>query len=72
MRCNVSHFRIFGCIAYAHVPKQLRKNIDDGSEKCIFLGYGEETKHYKLYNPITKRLSSVEMCCSRRKIHGME
>ena len=56
MSCSVSHFRIFGCIAYAHVPKQLSKNLDDMSEKCIFLGYGEESKAYKLYNPMTQKV----------------
>lgn len=56
MSCNVSHFRIFGCIAYAHVPKQLRKKLDDRSDKCIFLGYDEESKAYKLYKPITKKV----------------
>ena len=54
MSCNVSHFRFFGCTAYAHVPKQLRKNLDDGSEKYVFLVYGEDT--YKLSNPMTKKV----------------
>ena len=25
----VSHFRVFGCIAYAHVPKETRSKLDD-------------------------------------------
>ena len=56
MSCSVSHFIIFGCNAYAHVPKQLRNNIDDKSEKSVCLGYGEESKAYKLYNPISKKV----------------
>ena len=38
---NVSHLRTFGCIAYAHIPSELRKKLDDISEKCIFTGYNE-------------------------------
>jgi len=34
--CHISHLRIFGCVYYAHVPKQIRKNLDDISE-CIFV-----------------------------------
>jgi transposase InsO family protein len=37
MSCNVAQFRVFGCVAYAHVPKELRRKLDEKSEKCIFL-----------------------------------
>lgn len=53
---DVEHFRIFGSIAYAHVPDQRRKKLDDKGEKCIFLGVSEPTKAYKLYNPTTKKI----------------
>lgn len=53
---DVSHMRIFGCVAYAHVPNNLRKKLDDKSKKCIFLGYGEQSKAYLLYNPITRKV----------------
>jgi len=53
--CNVSCFRIFGCVAYAHVPKEMRRKLDDRSEKCIFVGYSEESRAYRLYNPISKK-----------------
>ena len=52
----VSHFRVFGCIAYAHVPKETRSKLDDKSEKCIFIGYDEQSKAYKLFNPITRKV----------------
>ena len=53
---TVNHFRIFGCIAYAHVPDEKRKKLDDKSEKCIFLGVSEASKAYKLLNPLTKKI----------------
>ncbi|KAH9310278.1 hypothetical protein KI387_044223 [Taxus chinensis] len=51
---SVSHLRIFGCVAYAHIPNERRKKLDDKGERCIFVGYSEQSKAYKLYNPITK------------------
>ena len=52
---NVSHLRVSGCIAYAHVPTENRKKLDNKGERCIFVGYSEQSKADKLYNPITKR-----------------
>ena len=51
---SIRHFKIFGCIAYVHVPDQLRKKLDDKSEKCNFIGYNTDSKPYKLYNPENK------------------
>ena len=53
---TVDHFRIFGCIAFAHVPDEKRKKLDDKGEKCVFLGIIEESKAYKFINPITKKI----------------
>ncbi|XP_072061988.1 uncharacterized protein [Arachis hypogaea] len=53
---SIHHFRVFGCIAYAHVPDQLRKKLDDKGEKCIFIGYSTDSKAYKLYNLETKKV----------------
>ncbi|XLT27854.1 hypothetical protein HN873_059146, partial [Arachis hypogaea] len=55
-RPSIHHFRVFGCIAYAHVPDQLRKKLDNKGEKCIFIGYSTDSKAYKLYNPETKKV----------------
>ncbi|KAL4387294.1 hypothetical protein GQ457_09G013590 [Hibiscus cannabinus] len=49
-------FKIFGCIAYAHVPDSKRGKLYDKGEKCIFLGVCEQSKVYKLYNAITKKI----------------
>ncbi|PNX68425.1 cysteine-rich receptor-like protein kinase 25-like protein, partial [Trifolium pratense] len=53
---TVKHFKVFGCIAYTHVPDAQRKKLDDKSIKCIFLGISEESKAYRLYHPPTKRI----------------
>ncbi|KAF8409311.1 hypothetical protein HHK36_005385 [Tetracentron sinense] len=55
-KSSVSHLKIFGCIAYAQVPEAKRKKLDDRGEKCIFIGYSEESKAYKLYNPLTNKV----------------
>lgn len=52
----VSHFRIFGSIAYSHIPDEKRGKLYDKSEKCIMVGYSENSEAYCLYNPITKKL----------------
>lgn len=56
MSCNVAHFRVFGCVAYAHVPKELRRKLDDRSEKFIFLGNNDHSRAYKLYNLVTNKV----------------
>ncbi|GKV20688.1 hypothetical protein SLEP1_g30775 [Rubroshorea leprosula] len=55
-RPAVDYFRIFGCIAYAHVPDQKRSKLDDKGEKCIFLGVSDRSKTYRIYNPLTKKV----------------
>ena len=53
---SVTHLRVFGCVAYAKIPDARRTKLDDKSEKCIFVGYGDRRMGYKLYNPITKKV----------------
>lgn len=53
---SVSHLRIFGCVAFTHIPDKLKKKLDKKSERCIFTGYSEQQEAYKLYNPVTKKV----------------
>jgi hypothetical protein len=52
----VHYFRVFGCIAHVHIPDKQRSKLDDKSEKCIILGVSEESKAYRLYNPVSKKV----------------
>ena len=53
---KVSHLRVFGCKAFAHIPKDERRKLDAKSIKCIFIGYCDNQKAYKLFDPSTHRL----------------
>ncbi|KAG7598707.1 Zinc finger CCHC-type superfamily [Arabidopsis suecica] len=52
----VEYFRVFGCIGHVHIPDQRRRKLDDKSKKCVFLGVSEESKAWRLYDPITKTI----------------
>ncbi|GJZ58551.1 retrovirus-related pol polyprotein from transposon TNT 1-94 [Tanacetum coccineum] len=56
MKLTVSHLRVFGSIAYVHVPSQKRSKLDDRSEKHVFVCYDKHSKGYKLYNPVTRKV----------------
>jgi hypothetical protein len=53
---DVAHLTFFGCVAYAHVPDEMRRKMDNKGQKCIFVGYSEETKGYKLYDPVARKV----------------
>jgi len=44
----ILHMHVFGCIAYAMVPDEKRCKLDAKGTKCLFLGYCESTKAYRL------------------------
>jgi hypothetical protein len=60
MKPDLRHLRVFGSVAYVHIPKEKRKKLDAKAEKCILVGYSDEQKGYKCYNPQTK-----QACVSR-------
>jgi hypothetical protein len=55
LKHSVVHLKVFGCVSYAHVPDELRKKLDNKGQKIIFVGYSEDTKGYKLYDPIARK-----------------
>ncbi len=55
-RPNVSHFKIFGCSAFVHIPQVSRTKLDPKSERCVFVGYCEAQKAYRFWNPLTRKI----------------
>ena len=53
---EVTHFRIFGSRALARIPSEKRKALDPQSTACIFVGYFDDVKGYKLIDPSTNQL----------------
>nr|GEU81061.1 retrovirus-related Pol polyprotein from transposon TNT 1-94 [Tanacetum cinerariifolium] len=56
MKHTVSLLRIFRSIAYVHILSQRRSKLDDRSKKHVFVGYDKQSKGYKLYNPVTRKV----------------
>jgi hypothetical protein len=53
---SLEHLRVFGFDSYVHVPKENRSMMDKKDEKCIFNGYKDVVKGYKLWNLETKKI----------------
>jgi len=48
----VKNFCVFGCLAFVHILDSQRKKLDDKSRKCVYLWVSQESKAYKLLDPI--------------------
>ena len=48
---NYFFFEYFGVLHIPIYQRSIKKKFDNKSEKCIFIGYSDVTKVYKLYNP---------------------
>ncbi|KAJ0169549.1 hypothetical protein K1T71_014734 [Dendrolimus kikuchii] len=55
-KSDVSHIRLFGSKVMVHIPKIKRTKWDKKAGKYILVGYSENIKGYRLYNPETKKV----------------
>ena len=53
---DLANLKVFGCVAYAHVPKQFRTKFDDKAVKLRFVGYSKGTEGYRLIDESTRRI----------------
>jgi transposase InsO family protein len=53
---DLSHIRIFGCKAFAYIPKEKRTKFDDHAIETILVGYSEQTKGYRLLLTKTNKI----------------
>lgn len=54
---DVTHVRVFGCVAYMKLPSVHTTKLDDRSKKMVHLGNEPGTKAYRLLDPMTGKIS---------------
>eukprot|EP00112_Aurelia_sp_Birch-Aquarium-sp1_P025251 Seg831.4 transcript_id=Seg831.4/GoldUCD/mRNA.D3Y31 product="Retrovirus-related Pol polyprotein from transposon TNT 1-94" pseudo=true protein_id=Seg831.4/GoldUCD/D3Y31 len=70
---DVSHLKVFGCLAFAHIPKQQRKKFEEKSRKAVFVGYPDGTKGYKLYDVKSRRfIRSRDVIFAAKEFHDFD
>jgi hypothetical protein len=63
LKPEVTHFHIFGLRAWERIPSEKRKELDPQSIECIFVGYPDDLKGYRLIDISSDQLiigSSVQ------------
>jgi hypothetical protein len=51
---DLSKIKLFGCVAYCHVDKEVRKKLDDRSSKMVMIGYANNG--YRLWDPMREKV----------------
>ena len=70
---DVSNLQAFGCTAYAHIPANKQKKLQAKSSKCIFMGYLDGRKGFKLHNSEMKAfIKSHDMIFDEMKLHSFD
>ena len=55
-RPNVNYFKVFGCIAYAHIKDDKRRKLVAKVEKMRFVRYSLKSKGYRLYDESKRKV----------------
>lgn len=53
---DLSMLKVFGCKAMAHIPKVQRSKLAPKAVECIFVGYSEQSKAYRLYDKKARKV----------------
>lgn len=65
-KTDPSHLKVFGCVAYTHVPDSQRQKLDSKAVKLRFVGYSIQSKGRLIDE--RQRCTHVEMLCLPNKI----
>ena len=52
---TIQHFRVFGSPCFALIPTQHCNKLGARSRKCLFLGYSNTSRAYRLYDEENKK-----------------
>ncbi|POM67185.1 Integrase catalytic core protein [Phytophthora palmivora] len=50
MKPRLAHLRVFGSLGYGHIDDVKRTKLESKSFRCMFLGYAENAKGYRVYD----------------------
>lgn len=53
---RLDHLRVFGSEVFIHIPKEKRQKLDSKAAKCVFVGYDNNSKGYRVWNPKTGKI----------------
>ncbi|PKI56465.1 hypothetical protein CRG98_023103 [Punica granatum] len=53
---SVSNLKVFGCICYTYIPSVKRDKLDQKGEVGVFIGYSEQLRAYRVYQPSNGRV----------------
>jgi hypothetical protein len=56
---SVAYYRIFGCTAYRFVQEAELTKLDPKSKKCIFVGYSQTSRAYRIWDPSTDKVKET-------------
>lgn len=56
IRPNLSHLRVIGCVAFWYIPSEKRNKLEPKAIPTILVGYDENNKAYRCYDPKTRRI----------------
>jgi len=57
---SVGHLKVWRCFVYVYIQKNKRAKLGLHMEKCIFIGYPDDYKGWKFYNPQTDKVIICE------------
>lgn len=66
-KVSLSHLRVFGCKAFSLIPEHNRQKFDSKAKECIFVGYCETSKGYRLVD-----LTEPKKIIKSRSVHFIE
>lgn len=53
---DLSKLRVIGCLAYVHIPRELRHKLSVKSRRTSLIGYDDKTKAYRCFDPTTRKI----------------
>src|ERR1035438_2614856 len=68
----VKHLKVYRCTAFEHIPDTLRTKSQPKTKKLIFVGYATKEKAYRLWDPISDKVSISRDVVFNKEQMGIE